>query len=63
MELFRYALHGVGVETGVEVHGDLNPEDERENGPLLPCGKGEPEFIGAIGLGDLDFFVCVRVEG
>jgi hypothetical protein len=42
------AAHGIGIETGVEVHRDLDEEDDGEDGPFLPGGKGEAKFIAAV---------------
>ena len=62
-EFFGYALGSIGVQTGVEVHGDLDPEDESEDGPFLPTGEAETELLVTVGLGQLDHLVSVGVVG
>lgn len=47
-KLFRHASDGIAVQTCVEVHRDLNDEDDGQNRPLLPCRKAETEFFVAV---------------
>jgi hypothetical protein len=42
LKIFGNAAHGIGIETGVEVHRDLDEEDDGEDGPFLPGGKEKP---------------------
>ena len=57
--------YGVGVDTGVEVHGDLDPEDGREQHPLLPPGPCVAEEVGAFLLCDnsLSIWALLTVPG
>ena len=38
---------------GVDVHGDLDDEDDRDDGPFLPHRVAEPQLIITFILGDL----------
>ncbi len=58
-ELLGYALDRIRVQTGVEVHGDLDEEDDAEDGPLLPGGKAEAQFIVAVILCDFAAVVAL----
>jgi hypothetical protein len=49
---------GIAVKRCVEVHGDLDKEDDTQNSPLLPCREGETELIVAVFLCDLVAIVC-----
>lgn len=42
MKILGNPAYGVGIETGVEVHRDLDEEDDGEDGPFLPGGKEKP---------------------
>lgn len=53
-ELLGNAIQAVAVEGGVEVHRDLNPEDDSENGPLLPSRVAEGQVLVAIDLAEND---------
>ena len=48
MKIFGNAARGIGIETGAEVHRDLDEEDNGEDGPFLSGGKREAKFIAAV---------------
>ena len=42
VKILGNAAHGIRIETGVEVHRDLDEEDDGEDGPFLTGGKEKP---------------------
>lgn len=71
MKIFMDARDGVGVEGSVEVHGDLDKEDDGEDGPFLPVGETEAQLIVAVILGefylvilgDVIDILCLSIRG
>lgn len=61
-KLFRYAMNCITVETGVEIHGNLDEKDERQDRPLLLLGKAEPKFVVAVGFHQLDLVFMRHVR-
>jgi hypothetical protein len=49
-KVLGHAGDSVGVDGGIVVHADLNPEDNGKNGPLLTAGEGKAELGGGIGV-------------
>lgn len=43
-KVLGHARDGVGVDGGIVVHADLNPEDNGKNNPFLTAGEGEAEL-------------------
>jgi hypothetical protein len=43
-KILGHARDGVGVDGGIVVHADLNPEDDGKNSPFLLAGEGKAEF-------------------
>ena len=42
MRILGNAACDIGIETGAEVHRDLDEEDDGEDGPFVPGGKEKP---------------------
>ncbi|KAI6766073.1 hypothetical protein HG530_007143 [Fusarium avenaceum] len=61
IELLRNTRDGIGVERGVEVHGDLHPEDDGEDVPLLPLRVRVAQLIVAVVLCDFVFVVGTQL--
>ncbi len=57
-KVVRQQGHGVGVERGVEVHGDLDGEDDGEDGPFFVPGPREAEFGVDVLFGEFYAAVC-----
>ena len=49
-KVLGHAGDGVGVDGGIVVHADLNPEDDGKNGPFLTAGEGEAKLGGGDGV-------------
>nr|POF03016.1 hypothetical protein CFP56_70019 [Quercus suber] len=47
------AIDGVGVKGGIEVHRDLDDEDDGEDVPFLGIGEAEAQFVVTIIFGEL----------
>jgi hypothetical protein len=43
-KVLGHAWDGVGVDGGIVVHADLDPEDDGKNSPFLLAGEGKAEF-------------------
>jgi len=63
-EVLGHAGNGVGVDGGIVVHADLNPEDDREDTPFLAVRKGESESrrSGCVLVSQLDARVPALVD-
>ena len=61
VEFLADAVHGVGVEGGVEVHADLDPKDDGQDAPFLPAGEAEAELVIAVHLVDLHLLLALGV--
>lgn len=55
-------MNRVAVKTGVEVHGDLNQEDERQDGPFLLLGEAEAKLVVAVSFRELDLAITEKVS-
>jgi hypothetical protein len=60
-KFFRNAANGIGVEGCVEVHRDLDPEDDGDDVPLLLVGEAEAEFLVAVVLAELVLVICAQL--
>ena len=60
-EFFGHARDRITVETGVEVHGNLDEEDERQDCPFLRVGEAEAQLVIAIGFCELDLAIARQV--
>lgn len=63
-EVLGHTGNGVGVDGGIVVHANLNPEDHGENSPFLHVREGESENgrSGCVLVGELDARVPALVE-
>ena len=61
VELRRNTTDGIAVEGGVEVHGDLDDEDDGEDVPLLLIGVGVAQLVVAVVLGDFILVVGAQL--
>jgi len=60
-KVLGHARDGVGVDGGIVVHADLDPEDDGKDKPFLTAGEGKAEFSsgGGVLVGQLDARVGV----